>query len=131
LGVFPPPAETIKLVLIGAVTGLYSGFLGLGGGFVLVPMLTRWLSYDIKKAIATSLLTITILAVPGTITHAMLGHIDWRIAGVLVIGVVPGAIVGARLTLGSGERSVRIGFATLLLVVGAWLAISTLTGGPA
>lgn len=128
-GVSTRPFATLKLVLIGAVTGLYSGFLGLGGGFVLVPMLTRWLSYDIKKAIATSLFAITILAVPGTITHALLGHIDWRIAAVLVIGVVPGAIVGARLTLGSAERTVRLGFATLLVIVGAWLAISTLMGG--
>jgi uncharacterized membrane protein YfcA len=124
------PQHTARLIAIGALTGLYSGFLGLGGGFVLVPMLTRWLAFDIKRAIATSLLTITILAVPGTITHALLGHVDWRIATVLAIGVIPGAIVGARFTLGSAERTVRIGFATLLLVVGAWLAVSALTGGP-
>lgn len=128
-GVPDSPSPTTRLILIGALTGLYSGFLGLGGGFVLIPMLTRWLAYDIKRAIATSLLAITILAVPGTITHALLGHVDWRIAAVLAVGVVPGAILGARLTLGAAERSVRIGFAILLIVVGAWLAVSTLTRG--
>ena len=128
-GVPSHPSPTPRLVLIGALTGLYSGFLGLGGGFVLVPMLTRWLAYDIKRAIATSLLAITILAIPGTITHALLGNVDWRIAAVLVIGVIPGAIVGTRFTLGAAERTVRLGFATLLLAVGAWLAISTLMGG--
>lgn len=125
------PSPTLKLIAIGVVTGFYSGFLGLGGGFVLVPMLTRWLAFDIKRAIATSLLAITILAIPGTITHALLGHIDWRIAAVLAVGVIPGAMIGARLTLGSAERTVRLAFAVLLLVVGAWLAITSLTGGAA
>ena len=120
-----------RLALIGIAAGFYSGFLGLGGGFVLVPMLTRWLGFPIKRAIATSLLTITILAVPGTAMHAMLGHIDWGIALLLAVGVVPGAFIGSRVTLGSADRTVRIAFALLLLAVGAWLGIATLTGGGA
>ena len=118
-----------RLIAIGAITGFYSGFLGLGGGFVLIPLLTRWLAFDIKRAIATSLLAITILAVPGTVAHGLLGNIDWRIAGGLAVGVIPGAILGARVTLGSAERTVRLAFAALLLAVGTWLGISTLTGG--
>ena len=118
----------VRLTGIGAITGLYSGFLGLGGGFVLVPLLTRWLGFDIKRAIATSLVAVTILAVPGTITHAFLGHVDWAIALALSVGVIPGAMVGARITLGSADRSVRLGFATLLVVVGVWLAVSELPG---
>lgn len=114
------------LVLIGSVTGLYSGFLGLGGGFVLVPMLSRWLGFDIKRAIGTSLLAIAILAVPGTITHAWLGHIDWRLAGALALGVIPGAWLGARITLGASDRATRIGFAVMLLAVGGWLAAAEL-----
>jgi uncharacterized membrane protein YfcA len=121
-----PAGQTWRLVLIGSVTGLYSGFLGLGGGFVLVPLLTRWLRLDIKRAIGTSLLAIAILAVPGTITHAYLGHIDWRIAGALVIGVIPGAWLGARITLGASDRTIRIAFAVMLLAVGAWLAAAEL-----
>jgi uncharacterized membrane protein YfcA len=117
------------LALIGITAGFYSGFLGLGGGFVLVPMLTRWLHFPIKRAIATSLLAITILAVPGTITHALLGHIDWGIALWLSVGVVPGAWIGSRITLGAADRSIRLGFALLLIVVGAWLGIATLAGG--
>ena len=123
------PESTGKLIAIGAVTGLYSGFLGLGGGFVLVPMLTRWLGFTIKRAIATSLVAITILAVPATVTHALLGHVDWRIAGLLALGVIPGAIVGARITLGAADRSIRLSFAIVLLVVGLWLGVRTLIGG--
>jgi uncharacterized membrane protein YfcA len=119
-------ARIWQLAIIGALTGSYSGFLGLGGGFVLVPMLTRWLRFDIKRAIGTSLAAIAILAVPGTLTHAYLGHIDWAIAALLTLGVVPGAWEGSRITLGSSDHAVRVGFAVLLLAVGAWLAVAEL-----
>jgi uncharacterized protein len=111
-----------KLAAVGVVTGAYSGFLGLGGGFVLVPILTRWLRLDIKRAIGTSLMTIAILAVPGTITHAILGHVDWALAAALIVGVVPGAWLGARITLGSSDRAIRIAFSIMLFMVGFWLA---------
>jgi len=118
-----PPARPglLPLAAIGAVTGVYSGFLGMGGGFVLVPMLTRFLGFEMKRAIGTSLVCIAILAVPGTITHALLGNIDWPVAAALVVGVVPGALVGARLTLGAADRSVRLAFAAFLLTAGALL----------
>ena len=116
----------VRLVLVGALTGLYAGFLGLGGGFILVPMLTRWMGFGIKRAIGTSLIAIGILAVPGTITHALLGHIDWRIALILTLGVVPGAWIGARMSLGAADRTIRVAFAAMLVVVGGWLALSEL-----
>jgi len=81
-----------------------------------------------KRAIATSLVTVAMLAIPGTITHAMLGHIDWGIALALSVGVIPGAMLGARITLGSTDRAVRFGFATLLVIVGIWLAGNELWG---
>lgn len=120
------PPKLLAPVVIGAVAGAYSGFFGLGGGFVLVPLFTRWLRFDIKRAIATSLVVVCALAIPGTIAHAVLGNIDWLIAGGLVLGVVPGAVVGARITLGASDRTVRYGFAVLLASVGIWLAISEL-----
>lgn len=127
LSIVRPPA-TSGLVVLGAVTGLYSGFLGLGGGFVLVPLLSRWLGFPVKAAIGTSLVTISILAVPGIITHAALGNIDWLIAFGLTVGVIPGAVVGARITLGVTDRTVRFAFAALLGTIGMWLAFSELTG---
>lgn len=133
----PPPPGTLGLtrrpatsglIVLGAVTGLYSGFLGLGGGFILVPMLSRWLGFPVKAAIGTSLVTISILAVPGIIMHAALGNIDWLIALGLTLGVIPGALVGAHITLGATDRTVRFAFAALLVTVGMLLASSEITG---
>ena len=114
------------LALLGAVTGLYSGFLGLGGGFVLVPMLTRWFGFPVKRAIGTSLVAVGLLAIPGTISHYLLGNVDVHAALLLIVGVVPGALVGARITFGASDRAIRLGFAALLLVVGVTLAASEL-----
>jgi uncharacterized membrane protein YfcA len=116
----------VRLIGLGLVAGLYSGFLGLGGGFVIVPGLTRFCDMPVKRAIGTSLVTIAILAVPGTVVHSMLGHIWWPLALLLAIGVVPGAMIGARLTEGASDRVVRLSFALLLAVVGVWLAVSEL-----
>ncbi len=116
------------LIGVGALTGLYSGFFGLGGGFVLVPMLTRWGRFPIKRAIGTSLVAVTILAVPGTITHALLGNIDWALAAALAVGVVPGAVLGARVSLGTRDHVLRVGFAALLVVSAVWLAANEILG---
>ncbi|HEY5516796.1 MAG TPA: sulfite exporter TauE/SafE family protein [Coriobacteriia bacterium] len=126
----PAPAgpRTWTLVAIGVVAGLYSGFLGLGGGFVVVPALTRWCGMPVKRAIGTSLVTVAALAIPGTLSHWYLGHIDWTLAALLAVGVVPGAVIGARLTGRASDRSVRLAFAVLLAVVGVWLAVSQLSG---
>jgi hypothetical protein len=118
----------VRLTLIGALAGFYSGFLGLGGGFVIVPGLTRYLGMPVKRAIGTSLVTVAVLAIPGTITHSLLGHVDWPLALMLPLGVVPGAVIGARLTERASDRVVRLAFAILLAVVGIWLAVSEIGG---
>ena len=112
--------------LLGAITGLFSGFLGLGGGFVVVPVLVRYFGFDAKRAVGTSLVVVAVLAVPGSIAHYLLGHVDLALAAGLAVGVVPGALVGARVTQVSRERTVRLGFAAMLLVVGCVLAASEL-----
>jgi uncharacterized membrane protein YfcA len=118
------PGPVPVLVAIGVLTGFYSGFLGLGGGFILIPMLTRWLRFPIKRAIGTSLVSITLLAVPALATHWYLGNIDWVIALALVVGVVPGAYLGSKITLGASDRTVNIGFAVLLVIVAIWLGVA-------
>lgn len=114
------------LGMLGAVTGLYSGFLGLGGGFIVVPLLVRLFGFPAKRATGTSLIAVSILAVPGTVTHYALGNIEPTLAFALAVGTIPGALLGAQVTMRSSERTLRIGFAALLIVVGVVLALSEL-----
>ncbi len=112
------------VVALGVLAGVYSGFLGLGGGFVIVPVLQRWFGLGIKQAIGTGLVAVAVLAVPGSAAHWALGHVDARLALALAAGVIPGALLGARLTFATGERSVRIGFAALLAGASVLLALN-------
>ena len=102
---------------IGVVAGLLSGLLGIGGGVIMVPAFTELLGLPLKSAIATSLVCVGIFGVPATITHAVLGDIDWRLAALLTIGVIPGARVGASLTIRTAERRLRLAVGVFLGLV--------------
>jgi uncharacterized protein len=101
---------------IGAVAGLLSGLLGVGGGIVMVPAFTEIVRTPVKTSIATSLACVGLFAVPGTITHAAYGDIDWRFALWLAVGVVPGARLGARAAIRTSDRRLRL---TVALFLGA------------
>ena len=104
----PRHTEPWRLLLIGLGAGGLSGLLGIGGGLVLVPLFTGWLRLPIKVALGTSLACVAVLAIPGTITHVLLGHIDWLYALPLCIGIVPGARVGSHLAIRSSDRTLRL-----------------------
>jgi uncharacterized membrane protein YfcA len=91
------------------------------------------LGMPIKRALGTSLVLITAIAIPGTITHTIVGNVDWSIFLVLVIGVVPGARVGARLALRAGASQLRMAVAVFQFVVaigyGAFEVTNLIRGG--
>src|SRR5438477_8374465 len=63
---------------VGAVAGMLSGLLGIGGGVLMVPGFNQFVGLRLKQTIATSLVCVGIFAVPGMITHAFLGDIEDR-----------------------------------------------------
>jgi uncharacterized membrane protein YfcA len=122
-----PPVErtnapTLLVGLLGATAGLLAGLLGIGGGVLMVPAYTLALRMPPKRAVATSLVAVAMFSVPAMVTHALLGHINWAFALPLTVGVVPGAQLGAKLTLGGSEARLRflmgLFFTVLALVYG-------------
>jgi uncharacterized membrane protein YfcA len=107
------------LAVTGLAAGFASGLLGIGGGVVMVPVMTGLLHMPLKRAIGTSLIVISFIVVPGTVVHALLGHIDWAIFLWLSIGVIPGAALGSRWTIRAKERTLRLAGGSFLLVVAA------------
>ncbi len=116
LDVRPIPAWALVLVGVGA--GLMSGLLGIGGGLVMVPALAGLLGMPLKRALGTSLVAVVVLVIPGTVVHAALGHLDWATALFLVIGSLPGARIGAKIAIGTKERTLRVLVGSFLAVVG-------------
>lgn len=103
----PTRHRPLAFLGVGIIAGGLSGLLGIGGGIVMVPGFTQFGGLPVKRAIATSLACVGLFAVPGTITHALLGNIDWRFALLLCVGVIPGARIGAALAIRSGDRRLR------------------------
>ena len=87
---------------------------------ILVPVLTVLLRFPVKTALGTSLAVVAAQAIPGTVTHAIIGNIDWAIAGGLVIGVIPGARIGSRMAVAAEDRKLR----TVVAIAMALLAIA-------
>jgi uncharacterized membrane protein YfcA len=92
---------------VGAAAGALSGVLGIGGGVLMVPGFTELVGMSIKRAIATSLVCVGIFAIPGTVTHAALGDVDWRFALFLALGAIPGAQLGAALAIRAADRRLQ------------------------
>jgi len=115
-------ASTSLLIATGVVAGLLSGLLGVGGGIVMVPAFTELGRMPIKTAIASSLACVGLFAIPGTITHAALGGIDWRFALLLAVGVIPGARIGAAAVMRTGDRRLRITVSAFLGVIAVMYA---------
>lgn len=106
----------LGLAAVGLVAGGLSGLLGIGGGAVMVPAFNQ-IGLSVRTSVATSLVCVGALAVPGTIAHAMLGNIDWRTALVLAVTVVPGARLGAAVSLRVRDRHLTQVVAAFLGVV--------------
>lgn len=126
---FAPRPRTYSLLAgagVGAAAGLLSGLLGIGGGALLVPAFSEIMGLPLKTSIATSLACVGILAVPGTITHAVLGDVDWRLALFLTLGVLPGARLGAHVTISARNRRVQLAVAILLGAIGLFYGLGEL-----
>lgn len=116
--------HVVLAVIIGLVAGFASGYVGVGGGFIMVPLMTAWLGVPMKRTSGTSLIAIIILAIPGVIQQAMLGHIDYLAGVMLCVGAIPGAVLGAWLVPRVPERVLRFVFAGVLAVAAVVLVVN-------
>lgn len=92
------PARIATIGAIGAVTGFASGFLGIGGGLVMVPLLTLCTSMHQSQVLGTSLLAMVIPAVVGSWTHLRLGNVFVPIVPSMVAGTLVGGYLGGKLS---------------------------------
>ena len=126
-----PTADQIELnpkrlaagVLIGAIAGFASGYIGLGGGFLMIPMMMQLLRMPMKLTSGTSLIAIMILAVPAVIVQCSMGNVDLLVGIAVACGSIPGAMYGAKLTKRVPERTLRFAFSFLLMFGAVMLVV--------
>ena len=101
-------------VVTGLAGGTFSGLTGVGGGAIMVPLMTGQLRLSQHRAHGTSLAIITLVAVAGALVYWRAGNVDWRLVLALTPGAVAGVYVGAR-------AMVRVPALQLRLLFGAFL----------
>jgi uncharacterized protein len=115
--------RTAILIGIGLVAGLFSALFGVGGGIVVVPLLISLLAFDSKVATATSLAGIILTAIWGTVTHGLLGNVNWGYALLIGIPAMAGVTLGVSLKQRVPSTVLTYGFCVLLLGVAVLLVV--------
>ena len=111
------PMALTALIAMGLVLGVLTGFLGVGGGFLLVPVLTTLAHLPLKKAVGTSLAIIGLSSLTGAITHAAQGHVSVELLVPVGAGAIVGALLGSRLSGALPDRGLRVAFSVLVFAV--------------
>lgn len=114
------------LILSCLAVGLFSGMFGLGGGFLLTPLLILVFDIPIRSAVATALVTIVIAAATGSAIHATGARIDLTLAAVIGGGLFIGALIGPRIALKLPERLLQAALGVVLLGLGLIMILKVL-----
>jgi uncharacterized membrane protein YfcA len=112
-----PGARALHSALTGIAGGSFSGLTGVGGGAIMVPLLTGRLHLSQHRAHGTSLAIITFVAVSGVVGYWHAGNIDWRLVLALAPGAVVGVFAGARTMVRVPALQLRLLFGVFLLFV--------------
>jgi len=108
----------LVILAVGAVAGLLSGLLGVGGGIVLVPLLTGFLGFEQHRAHAHSLAAIVLIAISGATTFTLAGEIDVVVGLSLGLGGVVGSNAGAHLMNRLSAVALRGVFGLIMIATG-------------
>ncbi len=108
-----------RIGLVAAAVGVTAGLLANSGGFLLAPLFITVLHLPIKSALASSLAVASVLAVPGTVVHAALGHLDWTLVAVFAVTAVPLSYLGAKTAIRIDAARLERGYGVVLIVLGA------------
>ena len=108
----------------GLGTGGFSGFFGIGGGFLIVPGLIASTRMPILNAVGTSLVAVTAFGLTTALSYAASDLVDWRLAAIFIVGGVFGGMVGTRAARRLSSRGgLTMIFAILIFTVAAYMLV--------
>lgn len=105
------------MVFSGALAGFFSGLLGVGGGFIIVPALRKFTDLPMKSIIATSMGVLSLVSLGGVMFSSFYGSMNWSIAVPFSLGSVVGLLVGRQFVKKLRESLIQRGFAILAVLV--------------
>ena len=124
-----PPLRLPRDALAGLAVGFVTGFLGVGGGFLIVPTLAVGLAFTMRTAVGTSLAIITATSALSLIAHVGAGRaVDVPVTLAMALSCAAGAVAGAALSGRLPQRALARGFASLVVAVAGGVLVSAIAG---
>ncbi len=113
----------LRLVAIGLLVGALSGFFGIGGGFLIVPAIMLGSGMATINAVGSSLVSVGTFGLATAVSYALAGMVDWRIAGLFILGGIAGGLLGTALAKRLSERRAVLTrlFAGVVVAVAAFI----------
>ena len=127
-----PPAQPLVVVGAGFAVGALTGFFGVGGGFMIVPVLALGLALTFRRAVATSLVIITLTGTAALVSHLVAGATpDWGLTAALAAPTALGALGGTAIAERLPQAALAKVFAVIVALLALFLLVdATLLGGP-
>ncbi|HUW05573.1 MAG TPA: sulfite exporter TauE/SafE family protein [Williamwhitmania sp.] len=102
---------------VGSFAGFIGGMLGIGGGFIIAPILMM-MGYKTKEAAATTAFVVTFSSLSGYLGHVSQGHMNWWLTAIVVVAVIIGSqLGGSYMTKKAKSKQVKIAYAVVLLLI--------------
>jgi len=120
------PTQTIFiLIFIGLMAGVLSGFVGVGGGIIIVPALVYMLGFSQHEAQGTSLFILSMpVVILATINYWKTGNVNWKFGLVVAVAFVLGGYIGSKLSLKMSPGLVKLLFGLLMAYMSFRLILS-------
>ncbi len=118
------PAVLWRAAVVGLVVGVLTGFLGVGGGFLIVPALNRFAGLEMHRAVGTSLVVIAINSFAGVAGQMSQVELDAALTTSVTVSAVAGMLGGVRLSHRLSAKRLRTLFAGFVIVVAAFLMVT-------
>jgi len=116
-------SKLIWYISTGAIAGLTAGFLGIGGGILLVPLMVAFLGLTQHVAHGTSLAVIVPIAIISAIVYVLRGDINWVLVASIGSASIAGAIIGAKLMMKVPALRLRQLFGAYTIAIGIFLLV--------
>ncbi len=114
-----------RVSIVGALAGSVSGFFGIGGGVVRVPLFFSFIGIPMHYAIATSSFSIFFTAAAGSLSHYAMGQVDVIKVALIAPAMIAGGYIGAKITHKVNQKNLKRWFSVVMAVISAMMVLKT------
>jgi uncharacterized membrane protein YfcA len=107
------------IIVIGIIAGAFSGFIGIGGGLIVVPALVYFLGFNQHEAQGTSLaMMLPPIGILAVYNYYKVGHVDFKVSLILAITFILGSFFGSKLAISLSADTIKKAFGVIIILVG-------------